>query len=1151
MTTVDDSFWDDIFGDEEEIILPGIETIPVLDANYPLFSWDDWPESRAALVPGMPTKHFQRVTWNAIVDTVNSVLAKAGIEWFDPRFHDRWDEVPYTVEDSKILRPYGQIRADAFNTVCNNVDLGTPVRWSWHVDQGSRGYIGRPRFKGTTIIYDDEGAIENVLYGDHVYPEYILELVNRVNLMIELLRGSKPVTSSWVWTEPKSSVFALGTFSRLGARFERYYIASSVVQLPRLDSMDPVVLQPQHPSKTTTQSEMSMVPAAGIYRRVYSTTSPKVSGKVYFADYIKYLELQQLAKTSAVAELFAIVKHYFSAESQSWTSSTVLLDQTSPVSTSAQLLSSSKPEVSVDATRYHARDVSQLSMSNIQIDAHMKKKVLVDDMHVSKSSAFIHMYMAVITRICMHSNFTMLMQLSGHLARLLNILMHISYPMVALGQPKKDFPGVYYLGTRGSWLLLASPRTDSYSGLSLYLTDSTVFNSSSRVMIPESTYLHLLESVYYVSSADLAIARLTQMWLNQFDTCIVLVKLQLPEDTQQYVLGLWYYKCTGLLTSPQSVYQLIHSFWYFNASGTLEKPKKLQQFLHDLQMIMHAGVMRDRPRQIQAFQRLYDYLNCSSTPNDIEALLMYEYAGPICVGCFLTTSPRNIQGLVLFSTVVRGNASLNLITQQFLYMHDYAINTCQGVLQVPLECTLCISLQAPGGFIAGISWDTPRDIQMIYECLWQYECDAQLQDIAKVRMHSLVEEMQFAYASPHIPDTYFLWTKSIGLLNASTNLETPSQQQMCSELRFVSKVDEKLQGPQAYKMQGFVSFVSHIDEKIQKIPKYAVWITNDVIGYSAIYLQVPTATTYMQSEASEFLGLLNPFLKYPDSSALSTTLATASQGFAKLLEPTGVKADSNDMIQSIAHAFAKAALVTRTYTSGSVVIFYIAYTYPEIQPPSDTILWFTKSQGIGGSAYNVLAKAVNSAGIAYMLGVTGSAGHDLLSRVLGAGIGSLSDLYLLGAGDTARAIASAGRYVHIELISEFLCQYSLGREYHVRMHTNLGYFSSHLRVHNPKTLFGVGSVELPKIIGDAYGATQYPEKVVQHVTVEKLYTQASNVQSVEPCLIMCNADIGSTTSKAGATVRSGSWIYPVQTGSNLYIKQVYEATLVGTNLIIK
>ena len=1151
MATVDDSFWDDIFGDEEEIVPPGIETIPVLDANYPLFSWDDWPESRAALVPGRPTKHFQRATWNAIIDTINSVLAQADIAWFDPRFHDRWGEVPYTVEDSKILKPYGQLRADAFNTVCNNVDLVSPPRWSWHVDPGSRGYIGRPRFKGTTIIYDDEGAIENVLYGDHVYPEYILELVDRVNLMIELLRGSKPVISSWIWTEPKSSVFTFGTISRLGANFARYYIANSIIQLPRLGRVNSVMLQYQHSAKTITQSEMSMVPAAGIYRRVYSTTSPKVSGKVYFAEYIKYLELQQLAKTSTVAELFAIIKHYLSAENQSWTSSTVLLNQTSPASTSSQLLSSSNSEVLVETTRYHARDASQLSMSNIQIDTHMKKKVLVDDMHVSKSSAFVYMYMAVITRMYMHSDFTMFMHLSGHLARLLNILMHSSHATVTLGQPKKDSPGVYYLGIKGSWLLFASPRTDSYSELNLYLTGSTVFNSSSRVIIPESTDLHLLENVYYVSSADLVTFRLTQMWLNQFDIYIGTAKLQLPEDTMQYMLGLWYYKCAGLLTSPQSVYQFLHSFWYFNVSGTLEKPKKLQQFLHDLQMVMNAGVMRDRPRQIQSFQRLYDYLSCSSTPDVIKVLLMYGYAGPICMGYSFTVLPRAIQELILFSTVVRGNASLNSITQQLLCMCEYTVDNCQGVLQVPLGYTLCISIQAPGGFVADISWDTPRDIQMIYECLCQYECNAQLQDITKTRMHSLVEEIQIAYASPHTPDTYFLWTESIGLLNVSTNLDTPSQQQMCSEFRFVSKVDEKLQGPQAYKMQGFSSFVSHTDEKTQKILKYAVWITNDVIGYSAIYLQVPTATTYMQSEASEFLGLLNPFLKHPDTSTLSTTLATVSQGFAKLLGPTEIRANSTEVIQSMAHAFAKVALVTRTYTSGSVIVFCIAYTYPGVQTPSDIVLWFTKLQSIDGTAYTVLAKAVHSAGSTYMLGVTGSAGHDILSRVLGAGIGSLPDLYLVGASDTARAIASAGRYVHIEFISEFLCRYSLGREYHVRMCTNLGYLISHLGVDSLKTLFGVGYVELPKIKGDAYGLIKHPEKVMQRTTVEKLYVQVSNTQLAEPRSIVCNANIVHAPSKAGATVRSMAWIYPVQTGSNLYIKQVYEATLVGTNLIIK
>lgn len=62
----------DLIPDEEEVDLsklPTLREVPLLPVDYPLFSWEDWPDSRAALVPGGMTKKFEKACWNAMVDT--------------------------------------------------------------------------------------------------------------------------------------------------------------------------------------------------------------------------------------------------------------------------------------------------------------------------------------------------------------------------------------------------------------------------------------------------------------------------------------------------------------------------------------------------------------------------------------------------------------------------------------------------------------------------------------------------------------------------------------------------------------------------------------------------------------------------------------------------------------------------------------------------------------------------------------------------------------------------------------------------------------------------------------------------------------------------------------------------------------------------
>lgn len=150
----------------------GVSKLPLLSSDYPLFDWAKWPASRAALVPGGATRNFEKACWNEIIDTLADGLEDAGIPFYET------DE-GLTPDQLKMLTGvYGTLTAWKFNALRAAIDDVIPFWWIWTLDPNFRGYIF-----GT-----------NMRPGYTVYPEYIVELVRRINLLLELLRGTAAVT---------------------------------------------------------------------------------------------------------------------------------------------------------------------------------------------------------------------------------------------------------------------------------------------------------------------------------------------------------------------------------------------------------------------------------------------------------------------------------------------------------------------------------------------------------------------------------------------------------------------------------------------------------------------------------------------------------------------------------------------------------------------------------------------------------------------------------------------------------------------------------------------------------------------------------------------------------------------------------------------
>lgn len=161
--------------------------IPVLDKSYPLFDWSNYQSSKEALVKDHLVSGFAKETWNAIIDKLLETLTEAGLEW---------DDKYTSASEAKITEPYGALKAKMFNSVRHNIDFSAPVGWGWSNNIDFRGYVGRDDFKGYSVYGKD---------CDYFYPEYIIELVRKLNLLIEIMKDTANISDLDVEIQSKTN----------------------------------------------------------------------------------------------------------------------------------------------------------------------------------------------------------------------------------------------------------------------------------------------------------------------------------------------------------------------------------------------------------------------------------------------------------------------------------------------------------------------------------------------------------------------------------------------------------------------------------------------------------------------------------------------------------------------------------------------------------------------------------------------------------------------------------------------------------------------------------------------------------------------------------------------------------------------------------
>ena len=154
-----------------------------LVASYPLFEWDksngvataaQTQKAYTAAAEQGQCADFSRYVWNDIVDTLGRLLADLGLSW-DARYTSQ--------AGAKITALYGPLTAEKFNSVRHNIQAVAFTTWRWQFDYLKEGYTGRNDFRGVSVYGTNS---------DRVYGWYIIELVRKLNVAIELMRGTWP-----------------------------------------------------------------------------------------------------------------------------------------------------------------------------------------------------------------------------------------------------------------------------------------------------------------------------------------------------------------------------------------------------------------------------------------------------------------------------------------------------------------------------------------------------------------------------------------------------------------------------------------------------------------------------------------------------------------------------------------------------------------------------------------------------------------------------------------------------------------------------------------------------------------------------------------------------------------------------------------------
>lgn len=116
------------------------------------------------------TSDFSYMVWDSLVSNLKAAMDECRISW---------DDTYGTYQQTLALLPYAELTAKRFNAVRLNVGKYIQTTWKWAYDPTFEGFVGRENMLGVSAVGEQNA--------DTVYGTYILELVRKYNVLIDIL----------------------------------------------------------------------------------------------------------------------------------------------------------------------------------------------------------------------------------------------------------------------------------------------------------------------------------------------------------------------------------------------------------------------------------------------------------------------------------------------------------------------------------------------------------------------------------------------------------------------------------------------------------------------------------------------------------------------------------------------------------------------------------------------------------------------------------------------------------------------------------------------------------------------------------------------------------------------------------------------------
>ena len=1061
----------------EEIIIPGLETIPVLPEDHPLFDWADWPTSRAALQSGMATSRFQKDAWNAIIDALGNALELAGIGW----------QEPYKIEDSKMLTPYGRLQARDVNIVRSHVDLITDFPWPWEADPNFRGYLGTKWFKGTTIAYDENGAISQIFPGDEVYPEYILELVRRINLLIELMRGTASTVESEALHRALSQIYSKGAVSGMSAGMGQIHFAFTKIGQLKLEGFAGTGFSASYRIKSLQAARMERVPGAGIFSRLLFNSLIALSGRAARNEQVIRGSAKLLAGSAARVDAGFSDPSYMDLEAVSKARSVVQPAQLPPRSTKGQQNSFSLAAVSADARNdLKVTSAQQQSATSLQMDIMSIIPRFVVTEHRAKTMQQLEILLTKMIEVLMHTDLSIQIEGCVSAEDVLDVQMELAWNFERLlGQGSVENPADWTLCLDPCMWGNAGAETGLFNPRLAFLIDDSVWRANCEWMYPSARLLEVIRTDAFNASA----------------------RKQFPEAVSGHGWTNLPWTARVWRDAPRDLFAYVRTGFPWMARPRREAPRALQ-----------GDGWANLPWTAHVWQ---------DTPRDLFA---YIGTGFPWVGCPRWDVPRKVLGHGWTNLPWTARVWLDAPKDLFAYVGSNfpwmarprreAPRALQGDGWANLPWTARVWRDTPRDLSAYVGTGFPwigcprRDVPGVF-LLWAandfVSCTGQPRAQEPNGCILWASDIQYisCFAKQLMPQELLLWAGNNPCNVAASVEQSPTDRRLLSISDVFSSLFPVLQVPNVWMLEAQDQMLSVTDPELALPWVYRAW--GVVIGniFTSANLQNPDAVQL--AGIADLTALANWALLLRRSTRGIAEFWNQSFLTADLMTPVPVRMLFGMQMMTIAHA----GILNRKAVQASG---YLAETIGgslTVELSEAVAHLMATSAGLYARAGSNIADVTSGGGKLQMEVDADMGGYTIRIVATRGGIAiEFPDIY--AAADTAIALQSAGRQIELQIdvrLGGISARYAAVRMW--------------------------AAVPLPDIL--AGGMKEAVRSITAVISIE-------DVDILVQGRLADTARSGGCTEfslgvTGGGSVRTadGLWANPVQVGSNLYIAHVQQS----------